>query len=446
MREMIQVFNGNEISLGILLATWLLWTAIGSGLASIAGIGRRQTAAAGCCARMRAGPELAGGHLGLARREIFFPDRARRTGGATAYAANLPRVPERVLRGIGGAFVAAARLAAAEGGVSSHVAASMAYLLEAAGAGLGGILGSVVLVRFFESFQIAAMVGLLEPLPGGGACCCGCGASCGNVGGAVTLASVPLLAWVAPQWDRAAEARLWRGFNVVGERNSIYGNLTVTQTGIPSDRSSSMGWKTDAIDGKRRDPFHLGERRDSGQRARSGRGRGGGGLCPARTRRTAAGLSDRRRRERRVAEALQHPTIERLDYVELDPALIGMARQFFPAQTAAFDSGPRVRLHFLDGRRYLAESNEKFDVIIVDVPDPQTAQLNRFYTAEFFGMARAHLSPSGLLALELRSAEEAISPDLADFLRWIRNTLGEVFPVSGRAYSVCSAGNRPDPG
>ena len=46
-------------------------------------------------------------------------------------------------------FVAAARLAAAEGGVSSHVAASIAYLLEAAGAGLGGILGSVVLVRFF---------------------------------------------------------------------------------------------------------------------------------------------------------------------------------------------------------------------------------------------------------------------------------------------------------
>ena len=129
-----------------------------------------------------------------------------------------------------------------------------------------------------------------------------------------------------------------------------------------------------------------------------------------------------------VGEALQHPTIERLDYVELDPALIGMARQFFPAQTAAFDSGPRVRLHFLDGRRYLAESNEEFDVIIVDVPDPQTAQLNRFYTAEFFGMARAHLSPSGLLALELRSQEEAISPDLADFLRSIRRTLGEVFP------------------
>ena len=34
MRELIQVFNGNEISLGILLGTWLLWTAAGSGAAS----------------------------------------------------------------------------------------------------------------------------------------------------------------------------------------------------------------------------------------------------------------------------------------------------------------------------------------------------------------------------------------------------------------------------
>ena len=87
-----------------------------------------------------------------------------------------------------------------------------------------------------------------------------------------------------------------------------------------------------------------------------------------------------------------------------------------------------MHLHFLDGRRYLTETRDKFDVIIVDVPDPQTAQLNRFYTMEFFLTARAHLAPGGLLALELRSSEETISPDLADFLRCIRRTLGEVFP------------------
>jgi spermidine synthase len=39
MRELIVVFNGNEISLGIMLATWLLWTAAGSSLCSALGVG-----------------------------------------------------------------------------------------------------------------------------------------------------------------------------------------------------------------------------------------------------------------------------------------------------------------------------------------------------------------------------------------------------------------------
>jgi spermidine synthase len=122
--------------------------------------------------------------------------------------------------------------------------------------------------------------------------------------------------------------------------------------------------------------------------------------------------------------------VERIDYVELDPALIGMARQFFPAQAASWALDPRVHAHYTDGRGYLRASRDKFDVILLDTPDPQTAQLNRFYTAEFFRSARQHLAPGGLLALELRSSEEMISPGLADFLRCIQRTLNEVFPYT----------------
>src|ERR1035437_2631413 len=41
MRELIVVFNGNEMSLGILLATWLFWTAAGSSLGSLLRLGER---------------------------------------------------------------------------------------------------------------------------------------------------------------------------------------------------------------------------------------------------------------------------------------------------------------------------------------------------------------------------------------------------------------------
>jgi spermidine synthase len=106
-----------------------------------------------------------------------------------------------------------------------------------------------------------------------------------------------------------------------------------------------------------------------------------------------------------------------------------------------------VHLHYADGRSYLKAARETFDVIIVNVPDPQTAQLNRFYTAEFFRSARDHLAPGGLLAIALRSSEETLSPGLAEFLRCINRTLREVFPyivaIPGETIHFFAA-TRPD--
>ena len=52
MRELIVVFSGNEISLGIMLATWLFWTALGSYVSSRLKLGgnnaRRVVAALEC--------------------------------------------------------------------------------------------------------------------------------------------------------------------------------------------------------------------------------------------------------------------------------------------------------------------------------------------------------------------------------------------------------------
>ena len=99
-------------------------------------------------------------------------------------------------------------------------------------------------------------------------------------------------------------------------------------------------------------------------------------------------------------------------------------------------SDPRVHVHYADGRYFLRNypktAGDLFDVIILNVPDPQTAQLNRFYTAEFFRSARDHLATGGLLALQLRSSEDYISPDLAEFLRCIYHTMQTSLPLRRR--------------
>ena len=69
-----------------------------------------------------------------------------------------------------------------------------------------------------------------------------------------------------------------------------------------------------------------------------------------------------------------------------------------------------------------------YDVIIVNLPDPQTAQLNRFYTLEFFDEASRRLTDSRSPGAPTRGSEDYLSPGLADFLRSIHKTLRAVFP------------------
>jgi spermidine synthase len=225
---------------------------------------------------------------------------------------------------------------------------------------------------------------------------------------ATLICAAPLFLWIAPSLDRSAQARLWQGFQLVAVRDSIYGNLAVTETGnIRSlyDNGVIVANAPDESAAEEAVHYALLEHPAPRHLLLVGGEVNGG-----------------------IAQALKHPSVERIDSVELDPALIGMARQYFPAQSASASSDARVHIHYADGRSYLRTAPDTYDVIVLNVPDPQTAQLNRYYTVEFFRSARAHLAPGGLLAFTLRSSEETISPELAEFMRCIQQTLKQVFP------------------
>jgi spermidine synthase len=408
MRELMVVFNGNEISLGILLATWLFWTAIGSilcGRFGLRGSSARRTVAALEC--------LLGISLPLTiwalrlSKSLFQTVPGELVGPLPVLLASL--VCLSVFCAVAGAlFVAAARMVSVESAVDARGAVSAAYLLEAAGSALGGFAASMVLLRFLSPFQIAGIVLVLN-------------LSMASIlllrmsrrqllvaSAMAALLAFFLLVRVAPWMERSAQALEWRGFHLLESRDSIYGNLAVTETGnVRSLYENGLIVANTPDESAAEESVHYALLEHP---------------APKKILLIGGGASGS------VAQALRHPTIERIDLVELDPALIRVAREFFPSESAPLFSDSRVHLHYADGRAYLKSARHTFDVIIVNVPDPQTAQLNRFYTAEFFRSARDHLAPGGLLALQLRSSEETISPDLAKFLRCIRRTLGEVFP------------------
>lgn len=408
LREFIVVFNGNEISLGILLAAWLLWTAAGSSLSSGFALSedgaRRAVAMLECLLAASLLPTI---WALRAAKTIFQTVPGELVGPLSMVLASLACLCLFCFAS-GALFVVAAWMFEAECAVSARVATSSAYLLEAAGSGLGGIVASIVLLRFLGSFQIATIVAMLNLCMAAALLLRVKRRQIAALVLTAVLLAIPLVTLVAPSLDRSSQARLWRGFHLTGSRDSIYGNLTVTgtdnlrsiyQNGVMLANAPDQNAAEEAVD------YALLE-----------------SPAPRRVLMIGGGVNGS------IAEALKHPTVERIDYVELDPALIDMARQFFPAQSAPVLSDPRVHLHYADGRYYLRTTGDQFDVILLNVPDPQTAQLNRFYTTELFRSAREHLAPGGLLALQLRSSEETISPDLAEFLRCIRRTLEEVFP------------------
>jgi spermidine synthase len=127
-----------------------------------------------------------------------------------------------------------------------------------------------------------------------------------------------------------------------------------------------------------------------------------------------------------LREILKHP-VDAVTYVELDPLLIEAAQAYLPPADAIVLRDSRVRVVTTDGRLYVKTTGERFDVVILDLPEPITAALNRFYTAEFFGEARSILRPGGILALHLPSAENYWSPELARRNASIFRTLNAVF-------------------
>jgi spermidine synthase len=408
MRELIVVFSGNEMALGIMLATWLFWTATGSSLSSRFGLGLKNARGAVAALECLLAASLPATIFALRAAKAMFQTVPGELVGPIPMLLTSLACLSLFCALSGALFVVAARMCQRESGLSPRLAASSAYMLEAVGSGTGGIATSIVLLHSLDSFQIAFLVAILnlsmasvllfrmarKPLLA--------------LAVAVAVCAFFLLTYVAPRMNRAAQARLWQGFHLEASRDTIYGNLTVTETGNMRsiyDNGVLLANAPDEAAAEESVHYALLEHPAPKHILMIGGGVNGG-----------------------IAEALKHPTVESVDYVELDPALIGMARQFFPGQAAALISDPRVHVHYADGRRYLRTTSRSFDAILLNVPDPQTAQLNRFYTAEFFESARQHLAPGGLLALELRSSEETMSPAQVEFLRCIRRTLDEVFP------------------
>jgi spermidine synthase len=101
-------------------------------------------------------------------------------------------------------------------------------------------------------------------------------------------------------------------------------------------------------------------------------------------------------------EILKHPSVKRVVMAELDPAVIEVAREHLQAiHTGALDD-PRLSIRIGDGLAFVRDCNEQFDLVVLDLTDPDTPAF-ALYTEDFFRQCRRLLAPGGLMTMHLGS-------------------------------------------
>lgn len=397
MRELVATFYGNELLFGLVLAAWLAWVAVGSwGLARLAE--RRQWGTRTFAAGLALAAALFPTQIALVRdvRALLgVTPGAFVEFGPMVVAVVLILAPLCLLGGF--LFTLGARLT-----VEQDSTAGRAYVWESAGAVVGGTLFSFLLIRWLDPFQTALLVAavnltvalqLLKPV------------TCSLKRSLICLFLLALAALPLGHHLHTATLR-WQWSDLAFAADSPYGRITIqARDGQRVFYENGMlAFETQGTFPEEVAHFPLLMHPDPQSVLLVGGGVAGD-----------------------LREILKHP-VAGVTYVELDPLLIEAAQAHLPPEDAAVLNDPHVTLILSDGRLYVKTARRTFDVVILDLPEPATGALNRFYTQEFFEEVHAVLNPGGVFALGLPSAENYWSPELARRNASVYHTLHRVFP------------------
>jgi len=418
VREFLVVFYGNELCIGLILGLWLFWIAVGAQLGAwlvpkIRPVGLVFFLAVllGCASVL-----MQVYLTRLARHWLHAPPAQLLAFGPMLLFAALVLAPFSAM--IGFTFPLGLRLYAADQDKDAR-SIGWIYIVESAGSLCGGLLFTLVLVTRLSAFAIVGLTQAVGVLLAGGIGLLlavaphgrGRWAAAGLLVALAGLAAVYNLSPVPRHLERnTVRARfdsLGTHTELAASADSKYQNITISRLGPQYNlylNGQYAAWFPDEYAYATLANTVLSQHPDPKSLLLIGGG--------------VEGL---------IGETLKSP-LERLDYVELDPKLIASVRPFLPAADRQALTDARVRVHYLDGRFFVKTTQPQYDLVFVNLPDPSTALLNRYYTLEFFREVRRVLRPGGVLGLTLMSSETYLGGLLGGQAAAIYQTLTKVFP------------------
>ncbi|MFN3420684.1 MAG: hypothetical protein ACK40X_03030, partial [Armatimonadota bacterium] len=372
LRELLSLAEGTELTIAFVLGSWLVFTALGSFLASKLMAAKKHLLAplptySLLCLMMAAVAFLDIWFIRSSRVFFSLPPGEPLSISQWLVTASITLLP--ICIAIGAQFVLAA----------SFVGAAGVYIAESLGAVLAGMALSLLLLQLLDHTSLLAcslalhllssLWAILKFQP--------------NTLLSIALSFVTGLILIAsPFVEHHTQLRFWRSMLPSGElvrsAKSPYGSVTIVRYGDQlSVYQSGHLLFTLPDQGEIASLVHL----ILLQHPKPNRILLIGGL---------GGW---------VKAVLEHPKVVGVDWVEIDPVIPKLVLPLLPAKERDWTSDPRLGLHFTDGRSFIKQVHRPYDVIIVVASDPTTAVANRFFTREFFAEVAKALSLSGVFAL-----------------------------------------------
>lgn len=131
---------------------------------------------------------------------------------------------------------------------------------------------------------------------------------------------------------------------------------------------------------------------------------------------------------------LSYP-LEQIDYVEMDAEVLPFLKPYISEEVSGALREKRVRIYHEDGRAFIRksasekrrDSSQRYDLVWVDIPEPDTAESNRFYTVDFYEDALEIISQKGVLVTRCSSAVNYFGRDVSEYIQSIYKSLNAVF-------------------
>lgn len=127
-----------------------------------------------------------------------------------------------------------------------------------------------------------------------------------------------------------------------------------------------------------------------------------------------------------LREILRHNTVRKVLMVDIDQEVVESCKLHLPQWHQGSFDDPRAEVRYLDARKYLEETDEVYDIIVIDISEPvEEGPAYLLYTREFYQLIMERLGPDGMISLQ---AGTVAPSNLLNFSA-IYQTLKSVFPV-----------------